>query len=352
MDGWRVWSGDRSAGNSSSLETRSSWTMSTLVAMMAGIFLKSEAFGNTWTSPTISSIGASSIFDVMKVFTRSHGLWERTGLGFSTLWSDSAMAVIEMCLRWGCSTARKTGLYTVQLCWAAAKCMLNYHETAGPMWLSVTDLNHLRPVASLPAWWASLCWVASVDMWILWLGALDGFLEIARSSLSAEIPSLAEGEQELMTLGSLSIWENHTMQPARFQLHWWSMRRASLMPCRREILRVQLLVWRVFSVGTAGRCGEHTSPKGTTVVGSFDAQLSDGLTKPAPQELLKNFLLRGQLWNFKYDPQFVAAKKKPREDRMTQSVPETPALTSDWALSVAQMLEQAHSPFGNSLWGV
>ena len=87
-------------------------------------------------------------------------------------------------------------------------------------------------------------------------------------------------------------------------------------------------------------------------MGSFDAQLSDGLTKPAPQELLKNFLLRGQLWNFKYDPQFVAAKKKPREDRMTQSVPETPALTSDWALSVAQMLQQAHSPFGNSLCGV
>ena len=85
---------------------------------------------------------------------------------------------------------------------------------------------------------------------------------------------------------------------------------------------------------------------------SSDAQLSDGLTKPAAQELMKNFLLRGQLWNVKYDPQFVAARKKPQDERMTQSVPETSSTPADWALSVVQMLQQAHSPFGNSLWGM
>ena len=85
---------------------------------------------------------------------------------------------------------------------------------------------------------------------------------------------------------------------------------------------------------------------------SSDAQLADGLTKPAAQELMKNFLMRGQQWNVKYDPNFVAAKKKPKEERMTQSAPVTTSTPSDWALSVVQMLQQAHSPFGNSLWGM
>ena len=86
---------------------------------------------------------------------------------------------------------------------------------------------------------------------------------------------------------------------------------------------------------------------------SSDAQLSDGLTKPAAQDHLKNFLMRGQQWNVKYDLQFLlAAKKKPKSERMMQSAPETSPMPADWALSVVQMLQQAHTSFGNSLWGV
>ena len=85
---------------------------------------------------------------------------------------------------------------------------------------------------------------------------------------------------------------------------------------------------------------------------SSDAQLADGLTKSAAQEVIKNFLMRNQTWNVKFDPQFVASKKKPKEDRMTQSLPETSTSSPEWAMSVVQMLQHTHSPFGNSLWGV
>ena len=41
-----------------------------------------------------------------------------------------------------------------------------------------------------------------------------------------------------------------------------------------------------------------------------DAQLADGLTKAAAAEILLHFLQRGQLWVVKYDPEFIAAKRK------------------------------------------
>ena len=43
-----------------------------------------------------------------------------------------------------------------------------------------------------------------------------------------------------------------------------------------------------------------------------DAQLADGLTKAAAAEALLHFLQRGQLWVVKYDPELIAAKKKPK----------------------------------------
>ena len=51
---------------------------------------------------------------------------------------------------------------------------------------------------------------------------------------------------------------------------------------------------------------------------SSEAQLADGLTKASAQDQFRLFMLRGQCWNVKYDPQFTAAKKKPKvmEDRL------------------------------------
>lgn len=40
-----------------------------------------------------------------------------------------------------------------------------------------------------------------------------------------------------------------------------------------------------------------------------DQQLADGLTKASAQDRLKQFLLKGQRWNLRYDEEFVSAKK-------------------------------------------
>ena len=40
-----------------------------------------------------------------------------------------------------------------------------------------------------------------------------------------------------------------------------------------------------------------------------DAQLADGLTKTSAQDRIKRFLVSGQMWNLKYDENFVSAKK-------------------------------------------
>lgn len=43
---------------------------------------------------------------------------------------------------------------------------------------------------------------------------------------------------------------------------------------------------------------------------SSEAQLADGLTKPGAQDHFKLFMQKGQKWNVKFDPSFIAAKKK------------------------------------------
>lgn len=183
---------------------------------------------------------------------------------------------------------------------------------------------------------------------------------IARSSLTAEVQALAEGEQEMMML--------------RFQ--WAEMigigvdlRKPHLATCQVPAA----LVVDAKSVYDAALKGETASSaysmkekyaalellsvtenlrlQQTPLLWvSSDAQLADGLTKASAQELLKTFLQQGQTWNVKFDPQFIAAKKKKKEDRM-QSTPVTTS-PSEWALSVVQMLQRTHAPFGNSLWGV
>ena len=61
---------------------------------------------------------------------------------------------------------------------------------------------------------------------------------------------------------------------------------------------------------------------------SSDAQLADGLTKASAADLMRMFMAKGQLWNVKYDPGFVAAKKKKRQ--LPESQPEfDPELIED-----------------------
>ena len=87
-------------------------------------------------------------------------------------------------------------------------------------------------------------------------------------------------------------------------------------------------------------------------MGVFDAQLPDGLTKGAAQDMLKAFLQQGQWWRIIFDPMFTASKKA-KAERM-QSVPENLSTTTtpEWALNVLELIRHDRAPFGNSLLGV
>ena len=186
---------------------------------------------------------------------------------------------------------------------------------------------------------------------------------IARSSLSAEIQALAEGEQELMMLRTQ--WAEMRGIPV-------DLRAPHLATCQIPAA----MIVDAKSVYDAVQKGETASSaysmkekyaalelmavaenlrkqKTPLLWVSSDAQLADGLTKSGAQDHMKNFLQQGQIWNVKFDPQFIAAKKKSKEDRMTQSVPEKSSTPStEWALSLIEMLQHTHAPFGNSLLGV
>ena len=156
---------------------------------------------------------------------------------------------------------------------------------------------------------------------------------IARSSLSAEIQALAEGEQELMMLRAQ--WAEMLGIPV-------DLRKPHLATCqipaamvvdaksvydavqKGETANSAYSVKEKYAALELMAVSENLRLQRTPLLWvSSDAQLADGLTKAAAQEVMKNFLQQGQTWNVKFDPQFVAAKKKKKEDRMTHSVPVT-----------------------------
>ena len=129
---------------------------------------------------------------------------------------------------------------------------------------------------------------------------------VARSSLSAEIQALAEGEQELMAC----------------RLQWAEMlgRAPDLrQPWNPAAVSDAKSVWDAFQKGDTATAmfsmkekyavlelmavEESMTRTNTPLLWvSSEAQLADGLTKAQAQDLLRDFLQRGQLWNVKYDP--------------------------------------------------
>ena len=48
--------------------------------------------------------------------------------------------------------------------------------------------------------------------------------------------------------------------------------------------------------------------------------LADGMTKAQAQDCVRSFLCNRQLWTVKYDPDFVAAKKKRKQQQLDSTV--------------------------------
>ena len=82
---------------------------------------------------------------------------------------------------------------------------------------------------------------------------------------------------------------------------------------------------------------------------SSDAQLADGLTKASAFELLQKSLQGGQIWVVKYDPEFLAAKKKKKLHALSHDSEEQ-ELNPD--LSFHDLMSKQHTIYGESFWGM
>ena len=152
----------------------------------------------------------------------------------------------------------------------------------------------------------------------------------ARSSLSAELQALGEAEQEVMFCRALwSELLGHPFNPrcpeqstklvksalvidakSAFDAYHKGEGASAAFSLKEKYSALELLAIR-----------ENMVRQDTQLLWvSSEAQLADGLTKASAQDQFRLFMLRGQCWNVKYDPQFTAAKKKPKvmDDRLDE----------------------------------
>ena len=184
---------------------------------------------------------------------------------------------------------------------------------------------------------------------------------IARSSLAAEIQALGDGEQELMYV----------------RAEWAELIGLDLDLRRPEVTTSRVpgaviidakSVYDAFYKGEGASAGfslkekyaaldllaitENLRKQNTPLLWvASDAQLADGLTKSAAAESLLHFLQRGQLWVVKYDPEFIAAKRKKAKGLSEPRVDETVVPTSDWTWQ--QLISRHDSTISSeNLWGM
>ena len=144
----------------------------------------------------------------------------------------------------------------------------------------------------------------------------------ARSSLAAELQAMGEGEQELMFCRAL--WAEllgHSMDLTRPERTIAKVEAAVVIDAKSAYdayhqgdgasaafsMKEKYSALELLSIRE-----NMTKANARLLWVSSDAQLADGLTKASAADLMKTFMMKGQLWNVKYDPGFVAAKKKRR----------------------------------------
>ena len=181
---------------------------------------------------------------------------------------------------------------------------------------------------------------------------------VARSSLSAELQSLAEGNDELMFCRALwSELLGHDLcleDPA-----------ASFKKIDGALVIDAKSVFDAYHKGDGASSAFSMKDKHSALellalqdsMGrnstqllwvSSDAQLSDGLTKSSAQDAFKAFMMKGQRWNVRFDPGFVAAKKK----KMATSTPLPPELwdheliPESWQNLISQRRNASAKSFG------
>ena len=144
----------------------------------------------------------------------------------------------------------------------------------------------------------------------------------ARSSLSAELQALGEAEQEVMFCRALwSELLGYPFDPRAPEKSTKMVKSALVIDAKSAFdafhkgdgASAAFSLKEKYSASELLAIRENMVRQDTSLLWvSSEAQLADGLTKSAAQDQFRLFMLRGQCWNVKYDPQFVAAKKKPK----------------------------------------
>ncbi len=183
---------------------------------------------------------------------------------------------------------------------------------------------------------------------------------VAKSSLSAEVQALSEGEQELMMCrAELAELLGYSLDLRRPELATQKIEGAIIVDAKSVYDAVQkgetasaaYSMKEKYAALELMSVAENLRKQATRLLWvSSEAQLADGLTKSSAQEMLRVFLLKNQEWNVKFDPEFLAAKKKLRtplvEDPLEPEFEPRPDMT--WS----DLIQQTQPPFSKEAWGV
>lgn len=184
---------------------------------------------------------------------------------------------------------------------------------------------------------------------------------IARSSLSAEVQSLAEGEQEMMLCraawGELLGGDLDPRMPEKVTS---SIQSAVIIDAKSvydafykgDVVSSAYSMKEKYAGLELLAVSENLRKQNTSLLWvSSEAQLADSLTKSAAQDMMRQFLQGGQLWVVKYDPGFVAAKRKRKLPAPSEDV--EPCCEPEPAESFVDFLVRlSHESPGNDFWGM
>ena len=173
---------------------------------------------------------------------------------------------------------------------------------------------------------------------------------VAKSSLSAEVQALSEGEQELMMCrAELAELLGYALDLRRPELTTQRIEAAIIVGAKSVYDAVQkgetasaaYSMKEKYAALELMSVAENMRKQATRLLWvSSEAQLADGLTKSSAQEMLRVFLLKNQEWNVKFDPEFLAAKKKKHRTPPEEDFPPEPEFESRPDMTWSDLIQQ------------
>ena len=177
---------------------------------------------------------------------------------------------------------------------------------------------------------------------------------VAKSSLSAEVQAFSEGEQELMMCrAELAELLGYPLNLRRPELATQKIEAATVVAAKSAYDAIQkgetasaaYSMKEKYAALELMSVAENRRKQATRLLWvSSEAQLADGLTKSSAQEMLRVFLMKNQEWNVKFDPEFLAAKKKKQRAQLPEGSP-PPEFELHPTMTCPDLIQQTQPPF-------